>query len=552
MTIQLPKSVEDNLRFLSVEVDAQLKSLQDYFATPTTAISRRILDRSGYAYNLRMRIHSSCISKMANAKKREVERLALRSAEFVATDMERITELVRECVKQLGYVNNPRCIELDLFDPMLNRIRKGVALVNDAIADNDTQMALKIGQTENKLNQDYKQLHQYYISALKTGKDTEDFTQVLFVAQNIRQMDDALLHISESIISANLGQPVNFERYFSLQSLVEKFEADDDAVKIKPIAETRSGSTISGVSSAGANDSEYFAIFKDGVKRKVKEEREGVQSWHEIYPGLAPKILSYKKSGQSAALLIEHLPGFTFEQILLNEHRDMLNEALLHLTKTLKSVWNETRMEQPVFADFMGQIDKRINDVCTIHTEFKRDESQLCGLSIPSYKELMSQARVIEKQYKAPFSVYIHGDFNVDNIIYDPIEKRINFIDLHRSRYMDYVQDVSVFMVSNYRLQIMDPPLRRRILEVALDFYRIAQRFARKVGDEFFEIRLALGLARSFITSTRFILDKSLARGMFFRSRYLLEKVVALENGGGKKANRIKRFKVPVKEIFVD
>ncbi|MES9887369.1 MAG: hypothetical protein ABW140_11195, partial [Candidatus Sedimenticola sp. 6PFRAG1] len=107
------------------------------------------------------------------------------------------------------------------------------------------------------------------------------------------------------------------------------------------------------------------------------------------------------------------------------------------------------------------------------------------------------------------------------------------------------VQDVSVFMVSNYRLQILDVPLRRRIMKLAKEFYRIARRYAEKAGDDTFELRLALGLARSFATSTRFILDKSLARSMFLRARYLIEQVLEADL---KKAGN---FKIPVKEIFI-
>lgn len=142
--------------------------------------------------------------------------------------------------------------------------------------------------------------------------------------------------------------------------------------------------------------------------------------------------------------------------------------------------------------------------------------------------------------------MYIHGDFNLDNIIYDPREKRINFIDLHRSRYMDYVQDISVFMVSNYRLQIMEAETRQRLMRMARDLYRSARRYAIKNGDVTFELRLALGLARSFASSTRFILDQSLARRMFMRARYLLERVLTVEPG------EEAEFRLPVKEIFVD
>jgi aminoglycoside phosphotransferase (APT) family kinase protein len=548
MTRQLPKAIRDNLRFLSVEVDSQVANLKTFFKTPTTAIARRVLDRSGYASNLKMRIHTSCLSELARCEKQGApETLALRGVEFIATDLERITGLCRDCIKQMEYLTDIKCMRPGAYGPMLERVRRGIAMVAPAIEDNDTQLALKIGQIEAKLDSDYNKLFKHYIKALKQGRNTEQLTHALLVAHSVEQMGEALLDISESIISANLGQPVNFERYHSLQDSVETLESEEDLgdVQIEQIAETRSGSAISGISAADGKDDAYVAIFKDGEKRKLKEERQGVQSWHEIYPGLAPKILSYKKRGQSAALLIEHLPGLTFEQILLNESPQLLQETLDQLGKTLKSVWRATRTRKPVSADYMRQLEKRLNDVYKIHPEFRQGGSAICGLEVPSFDSMVETARAYEKSLKAPFSVYIHGDFNVDNIIYDPVEQRINFIDLHRSRYMDYVQDVSVFMVSNYRLQILDAPLRRRIMLLARDFYSIARRYADKAGDKTFEIRLALGLARSFATSTRFILDKSLARSMFLRARYLLEQVLATE------PKQAGNFKVPVKEIFV-
>ncbi|MES9912467.1 MAG: PhoU domain-containing protein [Candidatus Sedimenticola sp. 4PFRAG1] len=547
MTMQLPKSIRDNLRFLCVEVDSQVANLHNYFEAPSAAVARRILDRSGYAYNLKMRIHNSCLSKLAKCKDGCAETLTLRGVEFISTDLERIAELCRDSIKQMEYLSDINCIAPEEYGPMLDRVRRGIELVEPAIQENDTRLALKIGQIEGKLDRDYNKLLKHYIAALKRKKNTEDLTSALFVAHSVEQMGDALLDISESIISANLGQPVNFERYHSLQASVEHLDSEEEIsdVQIEHIAETRSGSAISGISAADSGEDEYVAIFKDGEKRKLKEERQGVESWHEIYPGLAPKILSYKKRGQSAALLIEHLPGMTFEQILLSEPAELLQETLEQLGKTLKSVWRETQTDEPVSANFMQQLEKRLGDVYQIHPEFQTGNSLVCGLNIPSFDSLIARAREFETKLQAPFSVYIHGDFNVDNIIYDPMEQRINFIDLHRSRYMDYVQDVSVFMVSNYRLQILDVPLRRRIMKLAKEFYRIARRYAEKAGDDTFELRLALGLARSFATSTRFILDKSLARSMFLRARYLIEQVLEADL---KKAGS---FKIPVKEIFI-
>ncbi len=548
MTNLIPKSIRDNLRFLSVEVDSQVANLQTYFDSPSTAIARRILDRSGYANNLKMRIHTSCVESLANFKKHtNTETLPLRSVEFIATDLERITELCRDCIKQMEHLTGVRCMQPKTYGQMLDRVRRGIELVEPAIMENDTQRALTIGQIEAKLDREYSKLLNQCIKALKQKEKTEELICALFVAHSVEQMGDALLKISESIISANLGHAVNLEQYHSLLQSIETLDINDNFadMQVERIAETRSGSAISGISASDDPDDDYIAIFKDGEKKKLKEERQGVENWHDIYPGLAPKILSYKKRSQSAALLIEHLPGLTFEQILLRESSELLQDTLEQLGKTLKSVWRETRTKKPVSANFMQQLEKRLADVYKIHPDFQQSRSAVCGVDIPSFDSLVKRASKCEKNLKAPFSVYIHGDFNLDNIIYDPIEQRINFIDLHRSCHMDYVQDVSVFMVSNYRLQILDAPLRHRIMELAKGFYRISARFAKKSGDETFELRLALGLARSFASSTRFILDKPLARSMFLQARYLIEQVLATDPK--KSAN----FKVPVKEIFV-
>jgi len=64
------------------------------------------------------------------------------------------------------------------------------------------------------------------------------------------------------------------------------------------------------------------------------------------------------------------------------------------------------------------------------------------------------------------------------------------------------------------------------------------------MNDKTFNIRLALGLARSFVTSTRFILDKTLAQAMYIRSRYLIESVLKTP------PNQISKYKLPIKDIF--
>ncbi|MDA9982241.1 aminoglycoside phosphotransferase family protein [Gammaproteobacteria bacterium] len=542
----ISRSIRNNLHFLIVEVGFQVSSLQACLDAPSKNVSRRVLDRSGYAYNLMLRIHDSCHNEVIKAGESGTDAASLRAIESIASDLEHITGLCRECIQQLDQLRHRSCPGAGTCKFMLSRITRGLDRIEHAIRRSNTRLALKIGQVKPRLDKAGQKLVKKYTTGLKRKKRTEDLVAGLFIAHGIEQMGAAMLNISEAIISANLGQPINIDRYHSLRASIELLDTASDTsdLVVESIAETRSGSGISGISPSGREDTGYAAIYKDGKKRKLREERRGLKNWQEIFPGLAPRILSYHKRGQSASLLIEHLAGLTFEQILLHESSPMLSQTLRQLNRTLGKVWSETRTSKPVAAGYMRQLSRRLEEVYAIHPEFRQDGCRICGKSIPAFGDLLKQVHGLETGIRAPFSVYIHGDFNVDNIIYDPLEKKINFVDLHRSRYMDYVQDVSVFMVSNYRLQVFDAPLRRRILALTQDFYRFAAAYAGKSGDRTFELRLALGLARSFATSTRFILDKSLAGAMFLRARYLLEQVLAAD------PRNVKSFQAPVREVF--
>ena len=85
---------------------------------------------------------------------------------------------------------------------------------------------------------------------------------------------------------------------------------------------------------------------------------------------------------------------------------------------------------------------------------------------------------------------------------------------------------------------------RRRIRYAATNLYQFAADFARQQEDDTFELRLAFGLARSFITSTRFILDDSLAKRMYLRGYYLLERIIEHGDARGGK------LQLPIKELF--
>ncbi|HKO95342.1 MAG TPA: phosphotransferase, partial [Polyangiaceae bacterium] len=273
-------------------------------------------------------------------------------------------------------------------------------------------------------------------------------------------------------------------------------------------------------------------IFKEGKTKKLLEERDSIARWEVLMPGIAPRIYSFHDGGEDGAILFEYLPGGTFESVLLNQPWHEVTRALDGIQRTLVEVWTHTRKAEPVKPHFLQQLSTRFDDVLAVHPEFGHGDARLGNKEISSYLRLADRLLAYDQTLCAPFAVFIHGDFNVDNVIYDPAADSVRFIDLHRSRMMDYVQDISVFLVSHFRLQFLETPVRRRINATILRFFDFARAYAARVGDTTFDQRLALGVARSFATSTRFVLDPQLARSMFLRSRYILERINELHERG--------------------
>ncbi|MCU7835874.1 MAG: aminoglycoside phosphotransferase family protein [gamma proteobacterium symbiont of Taylorina sp.] len=549
--------VNENLRFLISEVTLQVSNLQLYLKNPSDIVAKHILDRSGYFYNLKIRIQNTCNHIIANDKEPPHINRKLKALDSIATNLAEIADLCGNCVSNIESANQIKQFYSKKYDEMLEEVKNQISKIEVSIYDDNTQIALKIGQINSKFRKINQKQQKQYIKKLSQKKSVKKLITFINVMNTLTQMGKALLDISEIIISSNLGKSVSTQRYNSLNNSIQKWwGVPMDQVSIETVAETRSGSGISGISADKNKDKQktkkdvnkadgYDAIFKEGERKKLKEEKDKVESWHEIYPGLAPKIIDYQKQGKSASILIEHLPGYTYEKILLTQSNTLLKQSRKQLFKTLKNIWKETYTKKRICAGYIQQLNKRLDAVYSIHPEFMQLNSSICGYPVANFKTLMTKAVVFEEKHaRAAFSVYIHGDLNVDNIIYDSLEKKINLIDLHRSQYMDYIQDISVFMVSNYRLQVLDRPLRRRILETALMFYYCTQKYAHKMNDKNFEIRLALGLARSFATSTRFILDKTLAQSMFIRSRYLIESVLQTP------VNQLSNYQLPIKDIF--
>ena len=121
----------------------------------------------------------------------------------------------------------------------------------------------------------------------------------------------------------------------------------------------------------------------------------------------------------------------------------------------------------------------------------------------------------------------IHGDFNTNNVVYDPRLDAVHFIDVHRSGPGDYAQDIGVFVVSSLRNPIPNPALIVEVEHLNEQVLNFTGEFARQQGDSAFAVRLELSMARSLITSARLLSDPEFARDLYLQGVARLERVAA-------------------------
>lgn len=543
--MQIPVATRENLQFLVAEVVAQVKTLRKALVKGEALGVQRVLDRAGYASNLKGRVQSTSIEAIGQPSLTDTrQRIQLGEFGELAHQLERITDKLRDISRQFSEVDDSEALRLQRFKTPLTRVAEAIEGIADQLPPGDGSTAMGLARCAQRIEQQATKLHSGYVDQLsQQRKRAADISRGLLMANGLRQVGDALTRMSESLLTMQLGQPMSFDRYKSLQAVLSQHPEFAD-FNVSTMAETRSGNAVSGLTPRKGG--KPAAVFKDGLRRKLKEERKGVENWHAVYPGLAPRILDYRNRGDSAALLIEHLPGVTFEQVLIREPEDLLSAATTALRNTLKDVWKATRTDDRVSAKFMAQLEARLPEIRSSHSRLLQGRVTIGRYRQPSLERLMKRAAKAERALPAPFSVYIHGDFNVDNIIYDAESNRIHFIDLHRSRYMDYLQDVSVFMVSCFRLPGRDERASGRVQKTIVAMDAAARRFARRNDDNHYDFRLALGLARSFATSTRFIADRKVARSMLARSCYLMERVVEID------PQDAEQFRLPIKELFSD
>jgi phosphate uptake regulator len=527
--------LHDNFQFLILEVIRHIRQTSTFLLAPEAELYEYIVSRDDYIDNLKNSIENACYAHIASATQNRLPTQAIntyRSMQTIAVNLERIADYCVNIAHQVHYLSDAAFLQAYDYQSMIREILSAMDEIHGALKTKSLPRALRICRSENALDLMCKTRFDRIMDELQEGPERPgDYITVVFIIRYLERIGDSLLNIGEAILFAIIGEKIKIHQFEALQQNLNKsgLATELSEMDFRYIWGSRSGCRIGRVENKDQTQSKQGSIFKEGVAKKIRREKKCLERWHRIFPGLVPKIFSFYEDPDqdTASLLLELLPGCTMDETVLTTDMDTVKNTFFILREVLEEVWTQTLVRNTIQACFISQLRTRLEAVLSVHPNFLRLRQKIGFADIMSTNELLQAGAEIEQELSAPFSVFIHGDFNVNNVVYSHAEQRIHFIDLHRSTQDDYVQDVSVFLVSNFRIPVFNPSLRFRLNWLNAGMFRFARDFALKKKDAAFHARLALALARSFYTSTRFELNTTFAKNMYLRSHFLLDRLVA-------------------------
>lgn len=525
--------LDKNFQFLVIEVIKQVERTERLLQSPDARLKRKIKSRDDYIDHLKSTIENKCFAYLrqnGNIHKRKADRI--RSINVITTNLERIADHAVNIVVQTSHFDDDRFFDRYDYHPFFESVTGALRLVFDAFHDGDAAKAMQICDAEVDLDDLYVTKFERILAEMEGGKNVPNLVTSLFIFHYLERMGDCLLNIGEAILMSKMGEKLKINQYRSLrEGLAGIRETGEhmENLELTVIQGTQSGCQISKVTDLNGHDEEEDRelIAKEGDLPKLMEEKEKIEKWNELVPGLPPRVVEFKQNGEGATLIYEYIKGSTLQEILFNLDEDGVVEAMDQVQSMVLGVWLNTMQMKKTSPHFMGDLNERLEDVFRVHPEFGGPSRQLCTREIPDFQQLVLRHGGLDEELTAPFAVFGHGDFNLDNIIYNGPDKQVHFIDVHRSGMMDYVRDVAVFIVSCFRIPVFESQARERLNQAIASFYRFAWDFSFEQEDRTFDARLALGIARALATSTRFELEQQFASEMFMRATYLLERVAS-------------------------
>lgn len=521
----IDEGIHTDLQFLILEIKKQASASLSMLGKPTSQKMKRMRDREYMVNTLRTTIEHKAYFGIHGNDKLLLNQL--KAYITIASNLERIADyLVNIGVHSLAFPK-PKVINEFQFNRYYRIFSRAFDAIYPALNEQNIDLAQQICDFEQDIDDLYLESYAHIKSKLITDEEVDATLASLKIASYLERVGDSLLNIGEAILDVHIGEKMGIVQFRHLKRGLEEqgIRIGDGSVEYRPIMNTRSGCRVARIIATQADSQAITIFYKEGAREKIEDEIKGLKLWQKHHPGRTPAVLWTQTRKEVATLLLEYIEGDDFLEILINKGH-LLDVALELLTASLTQAWQTSIRHKSVKADYITQLKRRQGDILSQHSSLFTDDAD--------FDRITRLGGKLEKKFRSPFTTLIHGDFNADNIIVRQPEQRLCYVDVHRSQRGDYVQDLSVFMISNLRIPVFSRDIRQRLNKANLALFEIAKSFAEANNDDTFEPRLGIGLIRSLVSSTRFIIDKSFAQELLARAVSILNQLEQSDVNGEK------------------
>ena len=438
------EGLEENFQFLVVEVQSQLQRTFRFLAGPDHSLYRRIVDKDDYIDHLKTLIENKCFARIHTDRTLQIKQVNLcQAVQKICVNLERIADFCVNIARQANYLSSTSFLTQAEYMDLFFEAQQSLARILPVMQTQDMAGAVEICRSEFRMDQLYKQGFTRIMANLRGGHEVENHITLLFILRYLERIGDSLLNIGEAILFGILGEKIKIDQFESLsKSLTGTGYAQNmNDVDFQGIWGTRSGCHMGrvNVKNNPLGGEETGRLYKEGVKEKIAQEKANLETWEKLVPGLVPHVYNYIEEQDKACLLVEFLSGSSLDEIILGADTDLLETALEKLRMAITQVWTSTRQDGESPLSYMEQVTERMDSILQMHPDFFRHTCTIGDKVIDSTQDLIQHCQTIQTDLKAPFSVFIHGDFNVNNLVFNPNTQNIHYIDVYRSRQYDYI-----------------------------------------------------------------------------------------------------------------
>ena len=523
-----PQAAHDDLRLLLAEVSQYLDQVRAALAgAEGLEAGDDLRYKAAYIATLSLVIRNRNFNPRENPS--EAARRRGHGLAYISLLLHRLTLLAHSVFRQVLHLSRAAFLHDYALDEFFDEIDLGLALIRPALEQRREKQVLRLCQVEERLDALYADRFRRLSEELGTGRGRPgDLVTTLMIIHYLERIGDIILEIGEEMIYIFFGERLKFTQYQALMDGLSAAGLDPGrkTMTFQSIWSGRSGCRVGVVGTGGSGRT----VFKCGPAGKMERERDNLKTWAALKPGLTPAVRAFvppAREGREAALILEYVSGRSLRDFFMDPGSSAEAEpALAGALELMAGLWRSTRQETPARAAFARQAEKRLGPARVLFPDLLNFKGAWGGIEIMSIREMLSEAVVLEQDLAAPFTVRIHGDFNLSNIMREE-GGAFRFLDLYRSRTSDYAQDLSVMILSLLRLPKAGAAARDRLARAARLVWDFALAFAAENQDPTLEARLSFGLARSYLTSARFEARRPGAARLIGYGRRLLETLLA-------------------------